>query len=58
MSVGGARISGRFFNRFEDANIGTVDHSNMLSSDELKLIGEWLDIGGQYYNDPFAIPAD
>ncbi len=34
----------------------TVDHSGMLSAAELKLISEWLDIGGQYYNDPFAIP--
>ena len=32
---------------------GVVDHSAMLSNDELKLISEWLDLGAQYFNDPF-----
>jgi len=32
---------------------GTVDHSVMLSPAELKLIAEWLDLGGQNFNDPF-----
>ncbi|MEM7564361.1 MAG: hypothetical protein AAF353_15125, partial [Pseudomonadota bacterium] len=32
---------------------GTVDHSNMLTPAELKLIAEWLDLGGQNFNDPF-----
>ncbi len=32
---------------------GVVDHSAMLSDDELKLISEWLDLGAQYFNDPF-----
>jgi hypothetical protein len=32
---------------------GSVDHSAMLSGAELKLIGEWLDLGGQNFNDPF-----
>jgi hypothetical protein len=31
----------------------TVDHSNLLSPSELRLISEWLDIGAQYYNNPF-----
>ena len=57
MSVNGALASGRFFDRFSDAGIGTVDHTNgMLNPAELKLIAEWLDIGGQYYNNPFAVP--
>ena len=30
-----------------------LDHSALLSPDELRLIGEWLDLGGQYFNDPF-----
>jgi hypothetical protein len=25
----------------------------MLSTAELRLLSEWLDIGAQYYNDPF-----
>jgi hypothetical protein len=30
-----------------------VDHSAMLTGAELRLIAEWLDIGAQYYNNPF-----
>jgi len=32
---------------------GTVDHRGMLNPAELKLIAEWLDLGGQNFNDPF-----
>ncbi len=32
---------------------GTVDHTGMLTGAELKLIGEWLDLGAQNFNDPF-----
>ncbi len=41
-----------------DANY--VDHSAFMSKDELRLISEWLDIGAQYYNDPFdpAVPMN
>jgi mono/diheme cytochrome c family protein len=31
----------------------TVDHSGMLNASELRLLAEWIDLGGQYYNDPF-----
>lgn len=31
----------------------TVNHAVFLSQDELRLISEWLDIGAQYFNDPF-----
>lgn len=54
MSGGGARASGRFFSRFEAGG----SHAGYLDPAELRLIAEWLDIGGQYYNDPFAAPAD
>ncbi|MEJ2743167.1 MAG: hypothetical protein P8176_11945, partial [Gammaproteobacteria bacterium] len=62
--VSGARDS-RFFKIFstrvvgEDAaaEVGTVDHRNMLSDAELKLLSEWVDVGAQYYNDPFAVPT-
>ena len=52
MSVAGANFSPRFFSLFEPG--GT--HAGRLTGAELKLIAEWLDIGGQYYNDPFAVP--
>ncbi len=31
----------------------TVDHSGMLNASELRLIAEWIDLGAQYFNDPF-----
>jgi hypothetical protein len=45
----GARSSGRFLNRFGAGG----SHEGYLSPAELKLIREWLDIGAQYYNNPF-----
>ena len=33
--------------------LSSVDHSVMLTGDELKLISEWLDLGAQNFNDPF-----
>jgi len=32
-----------------------LDHSTFMSADELRLISEWLDIGAQYFNDPFDL---
>ncbi len=33
-------------------------HEGRLDPAELRLISEWLDIGAQYYNNPFDAPAD
>ena len=54
MRTNGALASNRFFNRFEEGQ----SHARMLSAAELKLLAEWLDIGGQYYNNPFDVPED
>src|SRR5688572_1131349 len=54
MSADGARESTEFFSRFDAG--GT--HANWLTPAELRLIAEWLDIGGQYYNDPFMAPVN
>lgn len=54
MSVNGARASGNFFNRFRTGG----SHEDFLSPAELRLLAEWLDVGGQYYNNPFDAPAD
>jgi len=54
LSPAGARASTRFFSRFDAG--GT--HAGWLTGAELRLIAEWLDIGGQYYNDPFLAPED
>jgi len=35
------------------ATRNTVDHQGLLSASELRLLSEWLDIGAQYYNNPF-----
>jgi hypothetical protein len=53
-SIAGARASGNFFNRFEDPQ-DTI-HYNILSNSERRLIAEWLDVGAQYYNNPFDVP--
>ncbi|HVF15960.1 MAG TPA: hypothetical protein VNA21_03590, partial [Steroidobacteraceae bacterium] len=57
MSFNGANASSRFFNKF-DASRPTGNHAGWLNPAELKLISEWLDIGAQYYNNPFAAPED
>ena len=54
LSVNGARASNRFFLPFNLVN----SHNGWLSPAELKLIAEWLDIGAQYYNDPFMAPVN
>lgn len=52
LNVAGANASTAFFSRF--AAGGT--HAGRLDPDELRLLSEWVDIGAQYYNDPFAVP--
>lgn len=54
MSTGGARNSDRFMSVFQAG--GT--HEGFLTAAELKLIAEWLDLGAQYYNNPFDAPED
>lgn len=55
MTAGSARNSSRFFARFTefDPETETLDHSGYLNPSEMKLLSEWLDIGGAYYNNPF-----
>ncbi len=65
MTAGSANASEtRFFSvfdgTFKDPSVGApgyVDHTNFLTPAELRLISEWLDIGAQYYNDPFVAPV-
>jgi hypothetical protein len=49
-SAAGARASPAFFSRFDAG--GT--HAGWMSTAELRLVAEWLDIGAQYCNNPFA----
>jgi hypothetical protein len=59
MSAAGADASFRFFSCFDAGGAGcpTQPHQDYLSPDELRLISEWLDIGAQYYNNPFDVPV-
>jgi hypothetical protein len=54
MSAAGANASSRFFTVFDAG--GT--HAGWLTPAELRLIAEWLDIGAQYYNNPFDAPVN
>ncbi len=54
MNPNGARNSGRFFAVFSSGG----SHEGFLNAAELRLISEWLDIGAQYYNNPFDAPED
>ncbi|MCV6606227.1 MAG: hypothetical protein OIF34_13055, partial [Porticoccaceae bacterium] len=54
MSTAGALASPRFFSRFAPGG----SHDGYLDDAELKLLSEWLDIGGQYYNNPFDVPQN
>ncbi|MDN4502054.1 hypothetical protein QX776_06555 [Alteromonadaceae bacterium BrNp21-10] len=54
MSSNGANSSNRFFSRFTAQG----SHAGLLSPAELKLLSEWLDIGAQYYNNPFDAPVN
>ncbi len=54
MSTAGALASGTFFNRFAAGG----SHAGRLTPAELRLLSEWVDIGAQYYNDPFLAPLD
>ena len=53
MNVGGAANS-YFFDRFATGG----SHAGRLTAAELRLLSEWLDIGGQYFNNPFDAPED
>ncbi|MCH7503140.1 MAG: hypothetical protein IIA10_07290 [Proteobacteria bacterium] len=51
----GALASPDFFDRFDaPADL----HYNILSEAEYRLIAEWLDVGAQYYNNPFDAPIN
>jgi inosine-uridine nucleoside N-ribohydrolase len=43
----------QFFNAMNNAT-----HKDLMTPSELRLISEWLDIGAQYYNDPFLAPVN
>jgi hypothetical protein len=52
MSTASAR-AGYFLSKFDAGG----SHEGWLSDAEKRLISEWLDVGAQYYNNPFDIPT-
>lgn len=54
MSAAGAAASTRFFSVFAQGG----SHAGYMTPDELRLIAEWLDVGAQYYNNPFDAPGN
>jgi hypothetical protein len=58
MNSASARQS-RFFSCFDVGGTGcrARSHVGYMSPDELRLVAEWLDIGAQYYNNPFDVPV-
>jgi len=54
LRTSGALASSRLFDLLQSAG----SHFGWLSGAEIKLIAEWLDIGGQYYNNPFDVPQN
>lgn len=56
LAAGSARASTRFFSRF----VSGASHAGYLTPAELRLISEWVDIGAQYFNNPFdpAVPLN
>jgi len=58
MTAGSAIGSTAFFEMFDGTfHDAVLDHTGFLTPAELRLISEWLDIGGQFYNDPFVAPV-
>jgi len=58
MNAGSANgaLSSAFLGRFDGSAptpAGGVNHVGFLNAAELRLISEWLDIGAQFYNNPF-----
>ncbi len=58
MAAGSAAASTAFFRMFDGSfHDPVLDHTGFLSPSELRLIAEWLDIGAQFFNDPFVAPV-
>lgn len=51
---GSASASTRFFSIFATGG----SHAGRLNGAELRLLSEWVDIGAQYYNNPFNAPLN
>jgi hypothetical protein len=51
--VSGSAATSHFFQFFETPD---ATHAGLLSPAEMRLLSEWVDIGAQYFNNPFNAP--
>ena len=54
----GSAAGSRFFQVLAGMPAAPVNHTGYMSPAELRLLSEWIDIGAQYYNNPFAAPLN
>lgn len=54
----GSAAGSKFFQVLSGTLTGTVNHGGFMTPAELRLLSEWVDIGAQYYNNPFAAPLN
>jgi len=59
--VAGSASGSCFFQVITGASMGcsvtgAVNHAGFMTTAELRLLSEWVDIGAQYYNNPFDAP--
>jgi len=52
----GSAATSSFFAVLSGASVGTINHKGFMTPAELRLLSEWVDIGAQYYNNPFTAP--
>jgi hypothetical protein len=52
--ISGNALDSHFFQVF----VTDATHIGLLSPAELRLLSEWVDIGAQYYNNPFVAPTN
>ncbi len=55
MRTAGASASDDFFDRFDDPN---DLHYDILTKTERAMLAEWLDLGAQYFNNPYDAPLN
>ena len=53
-----AAFASQFFKVLTGNVAGTVNHRTYMTASELRLVAEWVDVGAQYYNNPFAAPLN
>jgi hypothetical protein len=57
--ISGDAKDSHFFQVFTDpTNPDYAAHAGLLSPAELRLLSEWVDIGAQYFNNPFNAPTN